>query len=283
MPVPGGGPPFGVPPTGPVVHPQAHGSEGTQGGGPVEEEEEEPPYPLFPPGLIPGMVRKKQIGSGLPYAPMSPMDIPNSIPPSMLTETYLVKRVAKFFKTIGEKDPLADAVRDGEGAGKRLRDEGGEEGSRAGLGGFREGAGGGEEEDEDVAEGSIVPQGVGKRLSRTSHAHPVGVSSKGALDAADEGTMGLGMGGLGLGAGGGMPGLGLAMEVDPETGMLPDGSVAERPGFKGAGERLGLGAALDPSEATQYDDVYSSFRKSRSSNYHVAMSSRAAKKFEPSK
>jgi len=30
-----------------------------------------PPYPLYPLGLIPGMVRKMQIGSGVPYCPMS--------------------------------------------------------------------------------------------------------------------------------------------------------------------------------------------------------------------
>ncbi|KAG7617993.1 hypothetical protein ISN45_At04g033040 [Arabidopsis thaliana x Arabidopsis arenosa] len=30
--------------------------------------EKPPPYPLFPPGLIPGIVRKMQIGSRVPYS-----------------------------------------------------------------------------------------------------------------------------------------------------------------------------------------------------------------------
>ena len=66
-------------------------------------------YPLFPPGLIPGMVRKKQIGSGVPYSPISPLDIPNQIPPSSASESYINKRVRKFYKTIGEVDPMGDA------------------------------------------------------------------------------------------------------------------------------------------------------------------------------
>uniref|UniRef100_A0A6V7QVA6 SUPPRESSOR-OF-WHITE-APRICOT-like C-terminal domain-containing protein n=1 Tax=Ananas comosus var. bracteatus TaxID=296719 RepID=A0A6V7QVA6_ANACO len=42
---------------------------------PNAPDQDPPPYPLFPPGLIPGMVRKMQIGSGVPYSPMSPLDI----------------------------------------------------------------------------------------------------------------------------------------------------------------------------------------------------------------
>lgn len=166
------------------------------------------------------MVRKKQIGSGVPYAPMSPLDIPTSIPPSDVTESYLIKRVAKFFKTIGEKDPLADQT-------NILAYE--------------------EEEDEGKVERvERVDRGGGGPRRKKDFSPPP------------------------------QP---LHMEVDPETGMLPDGSVAERPGL-GGGARLGLGAVADPTEISQYDDVYSSYRKKRSSNYHSAMSDRAAKKYE---
>ncbi|GFZ06058.1 SWAP (Suppressor-of-White-APricot)/surp RNA-binding domain-containing protein [Actinidia rufa] len=64
-----------------------------------------PPYPLFPPGLIPGMVRKMQIGSGVPYSPMSPLDIPTAIPPSSVSPSEVLERVSKFFKAIGEVNP----------------------------------------------------------------------------------------------------------------------------------------------------------------------------------
>ncbi|XP_052207341.1 uncharacterized protein LOC127811477 isoform X2 [Diospyros lotus] len=64
-----------------------------------------PPYPLFPPGLIPGMVRKMQIGSGVPYSPMSPLDIPTVIPPSNVSPSEILERVSKFFKEIGEVNP----------------------------------------------------------------------------------------------------------------------------------------------------------------------------------
>ncbi|XXG53076.1 hypothetical protein AAC387_Pa03g1235 [Persea americana] len=64
-----------------------------------------PPYPLFPPGLIPGMVRKMQIGSGVPYSPMSPLDIPTVIPPSIVSPSEILDRVSKFFKEIGEVNP----------------------------------------------------------------------------------------------------------------------------------------------------------------------------------
>ncbi|QHO32370.1 Calcium homeostasis endoplasmic reticulum protein [Arachis hypogaea] len=64
-----------------------------------------PPYPLFPPGLIPGMVRKMQIGSGVPYSPLSPLDIPTMIPPSTVPPSEILQRVSKFFKEIGEANP----------------------------------------------------------------------------------------------------------------------------------------------------------------------------------
>ncbi|RZB75952.1 Calcium homeostasis endoplasmic reticulum protein isoform B [Glycine soja] len=67
--------------------------------------EQLPPYPLFPPGLIPGMVRKMQIGSGVPYSPLSPLDIPTIIPPSTVPPSEILQRVSKFFKEIGEVNP----------------------------------------------------------------------------------------------------------------------------------------------------------------------------------
>ncbi|KAL3690686.1 hypothetical protein R1sor_004337 [Riccia sorocarpa] len=166
---------------------------------------DQPPYPLFPPGLIPGMVRKMQIGSGVPYSPLSPLDIPTVIPPSTSSESYILERVAKFFKEIGEVDPL----------------EGQYKGS-ASAGGDNDG-----EESEGVREG-------GARIPPPAH-----------------------------------------LQVDPETGTLPDGSVEHRPGVGSTG-RLGLGAAADPNEASQYDDVYTSYRKQRSTNYHTSLSARAA-------
>ncbi|KAF5206303.1 calcium homeostasis endoplasmic reticulum protein-like, partial [Thalictrum thalictroides] len=56
-----------------------------------------PPYPLFPPGLVPGMVRKMQIGSGVPYSPMSPLDIPTVIPhPQFPLQMLLDKSFENF-------------------------------------------------------------------------------------------------------------------------------------------------------------------------------------------
>jgi hypothetical protein len=66
-------------------------------------------------------------------------------------------------------------------------------------------------------------------------------------------------------------------QIDPETGTYPDGSVDRKPGSSGSG-RLGLGATADPNEVSQYDDVYSSYRKQRSTNYHTSMSARATVK-----
>ncbi|KAK7244709.1 hypothetical protein RIF29_39535 [Crotalaria pallida] len=67
--------------------------------------EQLPPYPLFPPGLILGMVRKMQIDSEVPYSPLSPLDIPTMIPPSTVPPSEILQRVSKFFKEIGEVNP----------------------------------------------------------------------------------------------------------------------------------------------------------------------------------
>ncbi|CAI9099269.1 OLC1v1036057C1 [Oldenlandia corymbosa var. corymbosa] len=72
------------------------------------------PYPLFPPCLIPGMVRKMQIGSGVPYSPMSPSDIPTVIPPSNVSPTEVLERVSKFFREIGEVNPSEGPMRGSE-------------------------------------------------------------------------------------------------------------------------------------------------------------------------
>ncbi|CAM6094424.1 unnamed protein product [Calypogeia fissa] len=47
-----------------------------------------------------------------------------------------------------------------------------------------------------------------------------------------------------------------------------------RPGIGNSG-RLGLGAPVDSNKVTQYDDVYTSYRKQRSTNYHTSLSARA--------
>lgn len=65
------------------------------------------------------------------------------------------------------------------------------------------------------------------------------------------------------------------LSVDPDTGNLADGSFERKPGSSSSG-RLGLGATADPNEPSQYDDVYSSYRKQRSTNYHSSMSARAS-------
>uniref|UniRef100_A0A803MCW8 Calcium homeostasis endoplasmic reticulum protein n=1 Tax=Chenopodium quinoa TaxID=63459 RepID=A0A803MCW8_CHEQI len=57
------------------------------------------------------------------------------------------------------------------------------------------------------------------------------------------------------------PNLQLDAERETESGSFSSG-------------RLGLGATANPNEASQYDDVYTSYRKHRSSNYHVSMSTR---------
>ncbi|ERN06863.1 hypothetical protein AMTR_s00005p00243190 [Amborella trichopoda] len=73
-----------------------------------------PPYPLFPPGLIPGMVQKMQIGSGVPYSPLSPLDIPTVIPPSTASPSYILERVSKFLKGVGEVNPSEGPIRNSE-------------------------------------------------------------------------------------------------------------------------------------------------------------------------
>lgn len=162
------------------------------------------PYPLFPPGLIPGMVRKMQIGSGVPYSPLSPLDIPKLIPPSTVPPSEIRERVSKFFKEIGE-------VSSSEGPTN----------SESKVGDY-----------DDYQRDSPVRKG-GACIPPPPN-----------------------------------------LQVDPETGIFLDGSVERKPGSSGSG-RLGLGATADPNEVSQYDDVYSSYRKHRSTNYHSSMSARA--------
>ncbi|GKV37766.1 hypothetical protein SLEP1_g45756 [Rubroshorea leprosula] len=164
-----------------------------------------PPYPLFPPGLIPGMVRKMQIGSGVPYSPLSPLDIPTVIPPSTMSPSEILERVSKFFKEIGEVNPSEGPLKSDAG-------------------------------DEDYDEYEIEPP----------------VRKGGACIPPPSN-----------------------LQVDPETGTYADGSVERKPGSTGSG-RLGLGATANPNEASQYDDVYTSYRKQRSTSYHSSMSARAA-------
>ncbi|KAG8377318.1 hypothetical protein BUALT_Bualt08G0020800 [Buddleja alternifolia] len=162
-----------------------------------------PAYPLFPPGLIPGMVRKMQIGSGVPYSPMSPLDIPTVIPPSNVSPSEVLERVSKFFREIGEVNPSVGPMKSSE--------------SR---------------DDEDYEYERDLP------VRKGGACIPPPAS----------------------------------LNVDQE---LDDGSVERKPGSSSSG-RLGLGATADPNEPSQYDDVYSSYRKQRSTNYHTSMSARAA-------
>lgn len=164
-----------------------------------------PPYPLFPPGLIPGMVRKMQIGSGVPYSPMSPLDIPTVIPPSTVPQSEILERVSKFFKEIGEVNP---------------------------------------------SEGPMRPSDSNDEDDEYEHEPPV---RKGGACIPPP------------------PNL----QVDPETGTYADGSLERKPGSSSSG-RLGLGATANPNEVSQYDDVYTSYRKQRSTSYHSSMSARAA-------
>nr|XP_043623838.1 calcium homeostasis endoplasmic reticulum protein [Erigeron canadensis]XP_043623839.1 calcium homeostasis endoplasmic reticulum protein [Erigeron canadensis] len=165
-----------------------------------------PPYPLFPPGLIPGMVRKMQIGSGVPYSPMSPLDIPTVIPPSTLSQSEVLEKVSKFFKDIGEVNPSEGPM----------------------------GGGDAKSDDEDEYEREPMVRTGGACIPPPRN-----------------------------------------LQVDPETGTYEDGSVEKKPGSSGSG-RLGLGATANPNEVSQYDDVYSSYRKQRSTNYHTSMSARAS-------
>eukprot|EP00899_Mesostigma_viride_P022306 jgi/Mesvir1/325/Mv22733-RA.1 len=61
--------------------------------------------------------------------------------------------------------------------------------------------------------------------------------------------------------------------INPDTNTLIDGSVQERPGVK-VPMYLGLGAKADPTERDDLDDMYSSYRKQRSSTYHQFMGQR---------
>ncbi|KAK6947654.1 CID domain [Dillenia turbinata] len=163
-----------------------------------------PPYPLFPPGLIPGMVRKMQVGSGVPYSPMSPLDIPTMIPPSTVTPAEILERVSKFFKAIGEVNP---------------------------------------------SEGPMNPTDSKDENDEYEREPPV---RKGGACIPPP------------------PNL----QTEPDLGTLDDGSVDHKPGSNSSG-RLGLGASANPNEASQYDDVYTSYRKQRSTTYHSSMSARA--------
>lgn len=147
------------------------------------------------------MVRKQQIGSGVPYSPMSPLDIPTVIPPSDIPESDILERVSKFFKEIGEVNPSEGPINSSDG---RYEDE--------------------YERDSPVRKGgACIPP-------------PLNLQG-----------------------------------VDPETGANADGSV--KASSSGSG-RLGLGATADPNEPSQYDDVYTSYRKQRSTNYHTSMAVR---------
>ncbi|KAF9588767.1 hypothetical protein IFM89_015494 [Coptis chinensis] len=164
-----------------------------------------PPYPLFPPGLIPGMVRKMQIGSGVPYSPMSPLDIPTMIPPSTVSPSDILERVSKFFKEIGEVNPSEGPMKSPNSS----------------------------DEENDYEREPPVRKG-GACIPPPPN-----------------------------------------LQLDPETGTYADGTVERKPGSSSSG-RLGLGATANPNEVSQYDDVYSSYRKQRSSSYHTSMSARAA-------
>jgi hypothetical protein len=161
-----------------------------------------PPYPLFPPGLIPGMVRKMQIGSGVPYSPLSPLDIPTAIPPSTVPESQILERVSKFFREIGEVNPSEGPMKQSE------------------------------PDDYDDYERELPARKGGACIPPPSN-----------------------------------------LIVNPETGMRADGTVDSKPGSSG---RLGLGASDDPNEVSQYDDVYSSYRKQRSTTYHSSISVRSS-------
>ncbi|EYU30982.1 hypothetical protein MIMGU_mgv1a002724mg [Erythranthe guttata] len=170
---------------------------------PSQTGEKLPPYPLFPPGLIPGMVRKMQIGSGVPYSPMSPLDIPTVIPPSNVSPSEALERVSKFFKEIGEVNPSVGPT---------------------------------ESRDDDDEYDYDYERDFSARKGGACIPPPPGLN------------------------------------VDSDSGTRADGSVERK---SGSG-RLGLGASSDPNGPSQYDDVYSSYRKQRSSNYHTSMSARAA-------
>ncbi|KAJ8497986.1 hypothetical protein OPV22_008538 [Ensete ventricosum] len=177
----------------PIAHLQPNAAPSTTDQAP-------PPYPLFPPGLIPGMVRKMQIGSGVPYSPLSPLDIPTVIPPSTAPPSETLDRVSKFFKEIGEVNPSEGPMR--------------QSGSKDEYPGY-------ERESPVRKGGACIPPPVN-------------------------------------------------LQLDPETGAYADGSVD-----RSSSGRLGLGATANPNEVSQYDDVYTSYRKQRSTSYHSSMSAKA--------
>ncbi|KAJ4975388.1 hypothetical protein NE237_000494 [Protea cynaroides] len=167
-----------------------------------------PPYPLFPPGLIPGMVKKMQIGSGVPYSPMSPLDIPTVIPPSTVPPSEILERVSRFFKEIGEVNPSEGPMKPSDSND--------------------------DDDDDDEYEREHLVRKGGACIPPPPN-----------------------------------------LQVDPETGTFADGSVERKPGSSSSG-RLGLGAMANPNEVSQYDDVYTSYRKQRSTSYHSSMSARSA-------
>lgn len=174
----------------------------------VGEKPRPPPYPLFPPGLIPGMVRKMQIGSGVPYSPLSPLDIPTAIPPSTVSQSEILERVSKFFKEIGEVNPSEGPMDQSDASHDHVDYE------------------------RDEYEHDSISRKTGACIPPPAN-----------------------------------------LQADPETGTYPDGSVDRKHGSSSG--RLGVGATADPNEVSQYDDVYSSYRKQRSTNYHTTMSSRS--------
>lgn len=42
-----------------------------------------------------------QVGSGVPYSAISPLDIPTVIPPAAQSEAYIISRLRKFYKEVG--------------------------------------------------------------------------------------------------------------------------------------------------------------------------------------
>lgn len=165
-----------------------------------------PPYPLFPTGLIPGMVRKMQIGSGVPYSPMSPLDIPTIIPAPTISESEILESVSKFFREIGEVNPSEGPVKPSDSAN-----------------------------DYDDYEREPPVRKGGACIPPPSN-----------------------------------------LQVNPDIGNHSDGSIEQKTGLNGSG-RLGLGATANPDESSQYDDVYTSYRKERSTNYHSPMSARTVR------
>jgi hypothetical protein len=147
------------------------------------------------------MVRKMQIGSGVPYSPLSPLDIPTVIPPSTGPESDILERVSKFFSEIGEVNPSEGPMRQSE------------------------------HDDYDDYERELPARKGGACIPPPPN-----------------------------------------LLVNPETGMHADGSVESKPGSSG---RLGLGASADPNVVSQYDDVYSSYRKQRSTTYHSSITARS--------